>query len=105
MSGTRKVVRRPRAEIDIVEIALHIAEDNEAAARRFLEAVQMTSLRIAAYPGAGEFVPTANDRLQGCRSWAVAGFENWRIYYQQTPASVEVVRVLHVARDLESLDG
>lgn len=104
MSRTQKIVRRPLAEFDIVEIALYIENDSDSAARRFLGAVQTTSLRIAAYPAAGEFVPAASDRLQGCRSWAVAGFENWRIYYQETAAGIEVVRVLHVARDLNAID-
>lgn len=104
MSRAHAIVRRPLAEVDIVEAALYIAANNRSAARRFVQAVQATSLQIVAYPGSGVLVPAADARLQGCRSWAVAGFENWRIYYRETPDGVEVVRVLHAARDLDSLE-
>lgn len=103
MSSAGRIVRRPLAELDIVDVALYLAENSESAARRFLEAVRRTLARIVEFPGAGELVQTSNHALQGCRSWAVGGFENWRIYYLETPGRIEIVRVLHVARDLDSI--
>ncbi|HEV7281922.1 MAG TPA: type II toxin-antitoxin system RelE/ParE family toxin [Pirellulaceae bacterium] len=104
MSSAGRVFQRPLAELDVVEIALYLADDSEAAARRFLDAVRPTLVRISAFPGAGDRVLTSNLQLQGCRSWAVSGFDNWRIYYRSMPEGIEVVRVLHVARDLDALD-
>lgn len=104
MSSARRIVRRPLAELDLVEIALYIAENSESAARRFLHAVRPTLARISKFPDAGDRVLTSNRQLHDCRSWAVEGFENWWIYYRSTPEAIEIVRVLHGARDLDSLD-
>ena len=103
MSRSKAIVRRPQAELDIVEIALHLDGQSESVARRFLAAVPPTTQRIAAHPAAGDFVPAAAPQLTDCRSWPVVGFENWRVYYLVRADRIEIVRVLHVARDLESL--
>jgi len=37
------------------------------------------------------------------RRWPVKDFENWLIFYQATRHGVEVVHVIHGARDIEAL--
>ena len=37
------------------------------------------------------------------RRWPVKGFENWLIFYQARRDGVEIVHVMHGARDIESL--
>ena len=39
------------------------------------------------------------------RRWAVKGFDNWLIFYQARHEGVEIVHVMHGARDIESLLG
>lgn len=41
--------------------------------------------------------------LIGLRSWSIRAFENYLIFYFQTEAGIDVVRVLHGARDLERI--
>jgi toxin ParE1/3/4 len=41
-------------------------------------------------------------RLHGLRSWRMRGFESWLVFYRVTEEAVEIVRVLHGARDLEA---
>jgi len=49
------------------------------------------------------FQKSATRRL---RRWPVRGFENWLIFYQIKRHGVEIVHVIHGARDIESLlDG
>ena len=37
--------------------------------------------------------------------WRVAGFPNHLIFYRPIESGVEVIRVLHASRDIESLFG
>jgi toxin ParE1/3/4 len=42
-------------------------------------------------------------RLADLRRWPVSGFPNHLIFYQPTEGGIEVVRVLHGARDLATM--
>ena len=54
-------------------------------------------------PEMGRLREFSNARLRGLRSWRIRGFEHWLVFYRVTDEAVEVVRVLHGARDLEGL--
>ena len=43
--------------------------------------------------------------IRRLRRWPVKGFENWLIFYQPRRDGVEIVHVMHGARDIESLLG
>jgi toxin ParE1/3/4 len=43
--------------------------------------------------------------LLGVRMWRVTGFPNHLIFYRPIERGIEVVRVLHARRDIESLFG
>jgi len=44
-----------------------------------------------------------NSRLIGLRMWRVPGFEKHLIFYRVTEGGIEVVRVLHGARDIQRI--
>lgn len=46
-----------RAQDDLAEITLFIAQDNKVAARRWLKRLRERAQRAAASPGTGRFVP------------------------------------------------
>lgn len=48
----------------------------------------------------GEF---ASSHLQGIRRWKVKGFPNFLIFYRSTDEGVEIIRILHGARDLDAI--
>jgi len=49
---------------------------------------------------------TYNDpALVGVRMWPVAGFPNHLIFYRPFGSGIEVIRVLHAKRGIESLFG
>jgi len=97
------VIKRPQAREDLIESFLYIELDNVSAAQRFLEAAELTLLEIAEAPlmGAQQFV--GSRRLEGMRSRHVKGFPNWLVFYLVTHDTVEIVRVLHGAGDLEQI--
>lgn len=43
-----------------------------------------------------------SERLRGIRRWRVDGFKNYLLFYRVLSKQIEVVRVLHGARDIEA---
>jgi toxin ParE1/3/4 len=41
--------------------------------------------------------------LADLRVWRIEGFEKHLIFYRQTPDGIDVVRILHGARDIDSV--
>ena len=88
-----RVVQSSEARIDLIEIGLYIARDNPSAANRLVDAIESKYETLARAPGIGEPRP---DILPGLRSFTV---KRYVIYYREIPDGIEVVRVLHGARD------
>jgi toxin ParE1/3/4 len=52
-------------------------------------------------PGMGALREFSNPRYTGLRSWPITGFERILIFYRPTADGIEVLRILHGARNLE----
>lgn len=95
---------RPRADRDLVEIAEHIAADNIDAAIQFLSAARRSMEFLTHSPKAGpEYSQSSHRRLSGLRKWSVDGFRHYLIFYRPTSEAIEVVRIVHGARDIPAL--
>jgi toxin ParE1/3/4 len=92
-----------QAEADITEIVSFIAEGNQDAARRFLDATEAAFALLASMPLIGRVVLFQSKATQDIRMGRIQGFERYLIFYRSGRESVEVVRVLHEARDIERL--
>ena len=104
MAPTRRVERRPRARIDVIEQAIYLGDEaNDELALRFIDAVDAAVQRLAATPEIGRPRDAGNVRLAGMRSWPVPGFPNHLIFYRTDEDSLEIVRVVHGSRDLVRL--
>jgi toxin ParE1/3/4 len=95
--------KTPLAAADLIDIASFIAEDNLDAAERFLDAAEATFTNLASMPLMGHAVTFQNPQAQGMRVWRVQGFEHYLIFYRAVEHGIEVIRVLHAARDIEGL--
>ena len=91
-----------RARTDIVELAVFIGGESVSAADRFLDATDQTLASLPRQPFLGAEYPTKNPRLNGIRVIRVRGFPNHLAFYFVRADEVEVVRVLHGARDLDA---
>lgn len=91
------------AEQDLAEIHLHIGRDSPASAERFLDAVEHAIAVLLEKPRVGRSREFCSPRAQGMRSWVVSGFENYLIFYRARTEGIEVVRLVHGARDIPSL--
>ncbi|MFH1109840.1 MAG: type II toxin-antitoxin system RelE/ParE family toxin [Planctomycetota bacterium] len=99
---TRKLVVSRPAESDLDEESEYLGRDDPALAERFLAAARATFADLAATPGLGRSRGFRAARLRGLRSWRIRGFENWLVFYRVADETVEIVRVLHGARDLDA---
>jgi len=93
----------PAAQADIDDTAEYISIDNVDAGYRFLVGVDETLDRLIDMPGLGTPREYLNNRLSGLRSVPIRGFRNWLLFYRVVQDHVEVIRVLHGARDLAAL--
>jgi toxin ParE1/3/4 len=100
---TRRVVILAAARRDLREQRDYIARDSVATAQRFLNAADEAFQQLAAMPSMGARKQVRNRRLAGLRQWSIHGFERSLIYYRETAAGIEVIRVLHGARDIDRI--
>lgn len=80
---------------------MFMAEDDPAAAQRFLDQAEQAFERLAEFPEIGSPRTTFDPSLAGLRLWPVPGFEKFRICYIPRSDHIDVLRVLHGARDSE----
>jgi toxin ParE1/3/4 len=102
---SRRVVVRPLAQSDLDEQALYIAQDSVDAALRFLDAAQTAFGRLRSFPEIGRSREFLHPDLRNVRSWPIPKFEKHVIFYRLAGEVVDVLRVIHSARDLESIFG
>ncbi|MBI3895403.1 MAG: type II toxin-antitoxin system RelE/ParE family toxin [Acidobacteria bacterium] len=92
-----RVVLAARAEEDLFDIAVYIAQDNPEAAARFIEKIEQICALLAASPEIGRL---RSELAEDVRSFPV---ERYVIFYLPVKGGIEVLRVLHGARDIPSI--
>ena len=101
---SRTVVKRPRAEADLIGCYAYLSEQaSDATADRFLDAVGKTLGLLARSGGIGAPHETNNPRLPGLRSFPVSKFKRYILFYRAFDDRIELVRVLHGARDIQRI--
>ena len=86
-----------RATVDLDEIWLYIAQDNPEAADEFIGAFFSRFSNLAAMPKIGR----AREELAlSLRSFPVGRYV---VFYRETEGGIEIVRVLHGARNFPPL--
>lgn len=90
------IIKRPRAKIDLIEIWDYIADDSEARADAFIDRIDQKFRTLAQRPLIGRL---RDELAADLRSFPVGRYV---IYYRPLPNGVEIVRVLHSARDLNA---
>ncbi len=92
--------RRPAAVQAIIDQAEFIGLDSPAAAERFISSVEATLVDLHAMPLIGRAYEPIQSHLAGLRLCLVKGFPNHIVFYRPTSYGIEVVLVVHAARDL-----
>lgn len=89
-----RVIWSPLAEADLEEIWLYIAQDAPEQADRVVREIANKSSLLGDQPGVGT---TRDELLPGLLSFPVGAY---LIFYRKRERGIEVVRVLHGARDI-----
>ena len=94
-----RILKTRRAEQDLVDIWDHIAEDSLEAADRWLDALLDKARLLADQPHLGRSRPDlVPDLAPDLRSFPIRAYV---IFYRPVTGGVEIIRVLHGARDLD----
>lgn len=94
-----RVLRRPQAAEDIAEIWDYIADDSLAAADRFVDQLDEQFGLLATQPQIGR---ARGELAPDVRSFP---FGRYVIFYLPLADGIEVVRILHSARDIDAVFG
>ncbi len=94
VSKMPRILRAPAALSDAVEIWSYIAQDNPDAADRLLDRIDGMVQMIAAQPELGRGVEELAPNLR------FVPIGNYLIFYRPVAGGVEIVRLLHGARDI-----
>ena len=88
---------------DIAQSALTIAADDPDAAMRFIDAVERECAALILFPRLGRSRGFRSPELASVRSMPISGFRSWLRFYRVLLGSIDVLRVLHGARDLPAV--
>ena len=101
---SRKLIIRNLATQDLRQQANYIlANGNVGAAEHFLELAEATFAQILLVPGIGKPVSFVVNRMGEVRQWRIKNFQDYLVFYRVQEDRVEILRVLHGARDLEGI--
>jgi plasmid stabilization system protein ParE len=94
----RLIVKSPVWD-DLREIGLRIAEDNPEAADRFFIAAEEAFELLRRQPHLGRL---RSFSVIGVRSWVIPDFQKYIVFYLPRETAVQILAVVHGARDLSS---
>ena len=92
-----------RAVEDLINCAEYIGRDSPRAAARFLKAAESTFELLARNPEIGITGELLAPKLIDLRRWRVKSFTKYLVFYRIAAGRIEIVRVVHGARDLEAM--
>lgn len=94
-----KIVYTNSARADLIEAWMFVAEENLNAADQMLETINEGINLLAQQPLMGRERP---ELRAGLRSWPTS--TPYILYYAPGSESLTLIRVLHYARDIQSID-
>ena len=101
----KKLLFLRKAENDAREITSYIADDNPTAAQCFREALQETTELLLRMPHIGSQRVSDKSALKDIRVVPVKDFDRYFIFYRSLDEGIEIIRVIHGARNYPWLFG
>lgn len=92
-----RVLRKPLARADLLDIWNYVADDSPAKADRLLDTINTQCQTLARFPKMGR---QRNELGASLRSFPV---DNYVIFYREVAKGIEIIRVLHGARDIKGI--
>lgn len=98
----KQIHKKPAVWHDLLEHVDFLSQRNPNAAERFLDAVEASFNFLAENPLLGGVCAFEHPAAQDLRHWSIRGFKNYVAFYRPLPNGVEIVRLLHAARNTET---
>ncbi len=99
------LVQRPRARQDVREIIEFLTNHSPEAAAKFYAAYKQTLVLLSTYPEGGKRCPLTHPALANLRMLPIQGFPKYLVFTDYDGLTLEVVRVLHSARNIHAVLG
>ncbi|MBW2261997.1 MAG: type II toxin-antitoxin system RelE/ParE family toxin [Deltaproteobacteria bacterium] len=96
-----RVVWTEAAAQDLVQIAIHVADESPATARKLIERLRTRASRLSAFPGRGRVVPELAGA--GVLAYREIISRPYRILYRRQDRNVIIAAVIDGRRDLEDV--
>ena len=100
---TPRVIKKPRAERDLLDHFIFIGQRNPDAAERFLTAAERAFAQLAQLPLMGRVWESPSPHLAGVRYWTIPKFKSYQIFYRPIEDGIEVLHVFHARRDMRTI--
>lgn len=97
------VEKSPQFIEDLRGVAEFIAEQNVNASMRFLSSVEEMARHLSICPISGTACKFSQPIVEGSRMIAVKRFRNYLIYFRLLDGRVELVRLVHGARQQQTI--
>ena len=97
------VMRTSVAREDIIELLRYFDAQDSNLSEKFLEYLHETYDMIAHMPELGELYHFRNPAMKDARVRPIKKFSNYLIFYRIEADRIEILRVLHGARDYMNL--
>ena len=91
------ILKKPLAELDLIDIWGYVAENNVPKADELLGDLESGFRSISQSPGIGRHRP---ELAEGLHSFPL---KYYVVFYRLINQGIEIVRVLHGARDIETI--
>lgn len=99
-----RVLKRVAAKRDLIDHFVFLGENASVeVARRFLHASNLSFQTLARMPELGVERNLQNPQYSSVRAWPIKGFERYLIFYRPLNDGIEILRIIHSARDIERL--
>ncbi len=92
-----QVIQSPEAEADLIEIWEYVAQYNEEAADKLIDTINQKAILLANSPYMGQ---VRSELQPSIRSFPVGKYV---LFYRPIKNGIELVRIIHGARDIENL--
>ena len=101
---SKTIHRRPKTRQDLVDVCRYYArEAGFRVAQRFLAQAEATFTRLARMPGMGTRYEHDHPALAGLCFFPISRFPKYVVFYRPVADGIEIVRVLHGARDIATI--
>jgi toxin ParE1/3/4 len=100
----RRILKKPQVEQDLIDQFSYIARDKVEPAERFLQVAEESFDHLAAEPMRGSKWESPLPQLAGVRVYPMPSpYRNYLVFYRIIEDGIEVLTVLHGARDLQAV--